>query len=90
MAGRQELAAAVIVLEVNTRLYPDSANTWDSLGEVLLRDGQRARALECYSKVLEVLSRDKQANEALKRQLLGNAERQIKELSAEPKPDPPR
>jgi len=57
---------------------------------VLLRDGQRARALECYRKVLEVLPRDKQANEALKRQLLGNAERQIKELSAEPKPDPPR
>jgi hypothetical protein len=90
LAGRQELAAAVIVLEVNTRLYPDSANTWDSLGEVLLQDGQRARALECYRKVLEVLPRDKQAHEALKRQLLGNAERQIKELSAEPKPDPRR
>jgi CubicO group peptidase (beta-lactamase class C family) len=90
LAGRQELAAAVIVLQVNTGLYPDSANTWDSLGEVLLQDGQRARALECYRKVLEVLPRDKQANEAVKQQLQANAERQIKELSAEPKSDPPR
>ena len=32
-----------------------------------LRDGQRARTLECYGKVLEVLPRDKQASEALKR-----------------------
>ena len=57
----RSVQAALIVLQVNTGLYPDSANTWDSLGEVLLRDGQRARALECYRKVLEVLPRDKKA-----------------------------
>jgi tetratricopeptide (TPR) repeat protein len=90
LAGRGEPQAAVIVLQVNTGLYPDSANTWDSLGEVLLQGGQRARALECYRKVLEVLPRDKQANEALKRQLQATAERQIGELSAEPRPSPPR
>ena len=84
LAGRQQLAAALIVLQVNTALYPDSANTWDSLAEVLLRDGQRARALECYRKVLEVLPRDSKADEALKRQLRANAERRIGELSAEP------
>jgi tetratricopeptide (TPR) repeat protein len=90
-AGRtRRPQAAVIVLQVNTGLYPDSANAWDSLGEVLLQDGQRARALECYRKVLEVLPRDKQANEALKRQLQATAERQIGELSAEPRPSPPR
>ncbi len=85
LAGRGEPQAAVIVLQVNTGLYPDSANTWDSLGEVLLQNGQRARALECYRKVLEVLPRDKKADEAAKAQLRANAERQIGELSAEPK-----
>ena len=84
LAGRQELQAAVIVLQVNAGLYPGSANTWDSLGEVLLRDGQRARALECYRKVLEVLPRDEKADEAAKSQLRANAERQIRELSAAP------
>jgi len=82
--------AALIVLQVNTILYPDSANTWDSLGEVLLQEGQRARALECYRKVLEVLPRDKQADEALKGQLRTTAEHQIQELSVEPKSSPPR
>jgi hypothetical protein len=57
---------------------------------VLLQDGQRARALECYRKVLEVLPRDKNVDEALKGRLRTNAERQIGELSAEPKSSPPR
>jgi CubicO group peptidase (beta-lactamase class C family) len=86
LAGRQETQAALIVLQVNTGLYPDSANTWDSLGEVLLRDGQRARALECYRKVVEVLPRDRKADDAARDLLRANAERQIRELSAEPKP----
>ena len=29
--------AALVVLQVNTSLYPDSANTWDSLAEVSLQ-----------------------------------------------------
>jgi CubicO group peptidase (beta-lactamase class C family) len=86
LAGRQELKAALVVLQVNTALYPDSANTWDSLGEVLLRDGQRTRAVECYRKVLEALPRDQKADEAAKSQLRANAERQIRELSAERHP----
>ncbi len=86
LAARQERAPAIIVLQVNTVLHPDSANTWDSLGEVLLQDGQRARALESYRRVLEVLPRDKGANEASKRQLRTNAERQIAELAADPRP----
>lgn len=90
LAGQGQLQTAIVVLQVNTGLYPDSANAWDSLGEVLLQNNQRERALECYRKVLEVLPRDKQASEALKRQLQANAERQIGELSAGPKPDPPR
>jgi hypothetical protein len=40
--------------------------------------------------VLEVLPRDTKADEALKRQLRSNAERQIGELTAEPKSGPPR
>jgi len=72
---------AISVLRINAQLYPDSANTWDSLGEVLLEDGQRERALECYLKVLEVLPRDRKAAAATLTQLRANAERQIRELS---------
>ena len=42
------------ILELNTELFPSSANTWDSLAEVVLYVGDRDRALELYRKALEV------------------------------------
>jgi tetratricopeptide (TPR) repeat protein len=47
-----DLDQAVTILEMNTRLFPLSANTWDSLAEVTLYLGERDRALELYNKVL--------------------------------------
>lgn len=73
-----DLAQAI---QINTDLYPDSANTWDSLGEVLLRAGKRERALDCYRRVLEVLPRDRKADAALKGQPRAPAERHIRDLS---------
>jgi hypothetical protein len=48
---------------------------------VSLQAGQRERALECYRRVLEVLPRDRQADESAKSQLRALAERHIRELS---------
>ena len=42
------------ILGLNTELFPNSANTWDSLAEVVLYTGDRDRALELYRKALEV------------------------------------
>jgi CubicO group peptidase (beta-lactamase class C family) len=81
LAGSGRRDQAIAVLRINTQLYPDSANTWDSLGEVLLQDGQRERALECYRKLLEVLPLNHRAEAATLSQLRTNAERQIRELS---------
>ena len=39
---------------LNTELFPDSANTWDSLAEITLHKGDRERAVELYRKALEV------------------------------------
>lgn len=49
-AGR--FAAAIKVLRLNTELYPDSANTWDSLGQAYLQSGDKAMAREFYQKAL--------------------------------------
>jgi CubicO group peptidase (beta-lactamase class C family) len=79
LAGHQEIAKALAVLELNTELYPDSANTYDSLAEITLASGDRVRALALYRKVLEVLPRDPAvANREL---LRSNAEAKIRELS---------
>jgi tetratricopeptide (TPR) repeat protein len=41
------------ILRLNTRLFPKSANTWDSLAEVTLYRGNREAALELYRKALQ-------------------------------------
>lgn len=41
------------ILELNTRLFPDSANVWDSFAEVTNRSGDRQRAIELYRKALQ-------------------------------------
>ena len=46
--------AAVAVFRLNTRAFPRSANTWDSLGEALLASGDRAGAIAAYRKALEI------------------------------------
>lgn len=52
LADAQRFEPAIKVLKLNTELYPDSANTWDSLGQVYLQQGDRAKAREYYQKAL--------------------------------------
>ena len=49
-----DLDRAKALLELNTELFPDSANAWDSLAEVTLYLGDRERAIDLYQKALEV------------------------------------
>ena len=42
------------VLALNTRLFPRSANAWDSFAEITLHRGDRAAAISLYEKALEV------------------------------------
>ncbi len=53
-AFADELDRSQQILELNTELFPDSANTWDSLAEVVFYVGDRDRALEFYRKALEL------------------------------------
>jgi len=49
-----DLDQAVDLLEMNTKLFPLSPNTWDSLAEVTLYRGDSERALELYNHVLSL------------------------------------
>jgi len=48
---------AIGVFRLNTELYPDSANTWDSLGEALEASGDKAGAIAAYQKCLDVAAK---------------------------------
>jgi CubicO group peptidase (beta-lactamase class C family) len=61
-----KIEEAISVFTVNTKLFPDIANTFDSLGEAYLKAGKKELAIENYSKVLEMDPKNKNAEKILK------------------------
>ncbi|MEZ4898611.1 MAG: serine hydrolase [Saprospiraceae bacterium] len=49
-----EQATAVNVFRLNTELFPNVANGWDSLGEALLKTGDREGARKAYQRALDI------------------------------------
>lgn len=45
---------AINIFKLNTELFSDSANTWDSYGEALLAQGKKEEALAAYKKALSI------------------------------------
>ncbi|MGE5412858.1 MAG: serine hydrolase [Syntrophomonadaceae bacterium] len=58
----KDYAKAIAVFRLNTQLYPDSANTYDSLGEALEKSGDTAGAIAMYKKCVEVASKPGREN----------------------------
>jgi CubicO group peptidase (beta-lactamase class C family) len=54
---KKDYAKAIAIFRLNTELYPDSANPYDSLGEALEASGDKAGAIAMYAKCVEVASR---------------------------------
>lgn len=50
----QQPATAELIFKCNTRLYPGSANVYDSYGEALLANGKKEEAVKSYQKAVEV------------------------------------
>ncbi|MBX2878067.1 MAG: hypothetical protein KTR30_38465 [Saprospiraceae bacterium] len=57
--------AALQVFELNTKLYPEGFNTYDSLGECLLKLGQQEAGVKAYKKSLELNPKNKNAETVL-------------------------
>jgi tetratricopeptide (TPR) repeat protein len=53
-AFAEQFDRARTILEIGTQLFPDSANSWDSLAEITLNSGDREKAIEYYKQALEV------------------------------------
>jgi hypothetical protein len=58
---------AIALFELNTRRFPTSANTWDSLGEGYMVKGDRERSIECYERSLELDPENMNARQMLER-----------------------
>ena len=56
---------ALEVFTLNTRLYPGGYNTFDSLGECLLRLGKRKEGIEAYKRSLELNPKNENARKII-------------------------
>jgi tetratricopeptide (TPR) repeat protein len=54
LMANKKLEQAIEVFKLNTRLYPESFNTWDSLGEAYAAAGKKTEAIENYEKSLKL------------------------------------
>ncbi len=57
---------ALRIFELNTTLYPESFNTYDSYGEALMKIGKKEKALEMYLKSVELNPNNKNGLEKIK------------------------
>jgi CubicO group peptidase (beta-lactamase class C family) len=81
---RGDTASAIALFRLNVALFPDSMNTYDSLGEGYMRAGDKAQAIVAYKKGLVAAARDKTMPAATKEALQKNAIAKLKELGAAP------
>jgi len=56
---------ALQIFELNTKLYPSGANTYDSFGECLLKLGKKEEAIAAYKKSLELNPKNNNAEKTL-------------------------
>jgi len=56
---------AIELFQLNTIAYPNSGNTFDSMGEALLKDGQSGSAIKNYEKALELNPENTHAKDVL-------------------------
>lgn len=81
-AGRTE--EAVRLFRLNTMAYPASANTYDSLADAYLANGQNELALRMSEKALEILPKDRSSEER-KKAIRESAEQKIAKLKGDVK-----
>jgi CubicO group peptidase (beta-lactamase class C family) len=79
---RDDTKTAIAVFKLNTQLYPDSANTYDSLAEAHMKNGDRKQAIALYRKALETLPRDR-SPESVKESVRASSTSKLKELGVE-------
>ena len=67
LVAMQKIDDAIEMFKVNTELYPNSANAYDSLGETLAAAGKRDEAIKAYEKALAIDPKFPTSIDALKR-----------------------
>jgi CubicO group peptidase (beta-lactamase class C family) len=63
----ERLKPALEMLKLNTEIFPEAYNTWDSLGEAYMKLGKDEKAISSYEKSLELNPENTNAEEMIAR-----------------------
>ncbi|MFT5338157.1 MAG: tetratricopeptide (TPR) repeat protein [Sphingobacteriales bacterium] len=63
--GKGQEIEALSLFQLNTELFPDGFNTWDSYGECLMLLGQKEDGIKAYEKSLELNPKNKNAEKVI-------------------------
>ncbi len=78
---------AIAVMRFNTLVFPQSANTYDSLADACLAASDRGCAVAAYRGLLRMLPGDTTLPESVRRQLGDNARTKLQEWDVAPTPE---
>ncbi|HEX9653196.1 MAG TPA: tetratricopeptide repeat protein, partial [bacterium] len=78
LMGQGRTKDAIEIFKMNNKAFPNSANTYDSLAEGYMTDGQLEMAIQYYEKALEVVKND--ANSPFKQAIETNAPARIQQM----------
>jgi CubicO group peptidase (beta-lactamase class C family) len=67
LLGEKKYPEAIAIFNLNVELYPQSANTYDSLAEAYMSSGNKELAIKNYKKSLELDPNNKNAAEMIKK-----------------------
>jgi CubicO group peptidase (beta-lactamase class C family) len=67
LLSQKKIAAAIAIFQLNVEFYLQSANTYDSLGEAYMQNGEKEQAIANYKKSLELDPQNNNAVEMLKK-----------------------
>ena len=65
--GNNNIEAAIQIFKLNVALYPESFNTYDSLGEVYMEKGEKELAIKNYKKSMELNPKNDNGKAMLKK-----------------------
>jgi len=64
--GKGEIEKAIAVFKINTKAYPESSNVYSSMGEALMKQGDKEKSIENYKKSVELNPGNQRAIDILK------------------------
>ena len=74
---------AIAIFKLNTVAYPNSPNTYDSLADSYLEDGQKDLALQNAKRALELLAADTADDNDRREAIRKSSEQKVKQLSGQ-------